>query len=41
MQEHVWRDALPMPRRQVLIHKFTTRIGFLEPQKLPIFAELF
>jgi hypothetical protein len=40
-QEHIRRDALPETRRQALIHKFTTRIGFLEPQKLRILAELF
>jgi hypothetical protein len=40
-QEHIRRDALLKPRHEAPIHKFTTRIGILEPQKLRILAELF
>src|SRR4051812_11034394 len=40
-QEHVRRDALAKSRWRALIHKFTMRIGLLEPQKLRILAELF
>src|SRR3954447_26559570 len=40
-QEHVRRDALAKSRWQALIHKFTMRIGLVEPQKLRILAELF
>src|SRR3954451_4780505 len=40
-QEHIGRDALAKSRQPALIYKFTTRNGFLEPQKSRILAELF